>query len=907
MRPGSALICVCLLGWFHAKSFAYAHSAEVQEVAANTPRQNTIKTFRIPSLPANEALILFGRQANVTIVFSASRDMAVPQARAVNGSMTVQAAIRRLLAGTALQPEQVDSATYSVHVSQSARSFTRLARRNVTTAPGAAVPTDPAMIVVTGTRRTAATAINSVANVDVNLAETVRDWNVKGELTSTLAALSPSIDAPRSTLNGTPEAVRNIRFRGLNPDQLLILVNGQRRHTSAVVHVSSIFRGAAGVDINGIPQIAIDRIEILRDGAAAQYGADAVAGVVNFILKDQPKGGEFSVTLGSHLTHIPAIDQFAFDGQTLVLAADSGHRVGAHGALRLGGEITVRGATNRAGFDQIPSFIDLPADSPLRGARNYRLGDGQFGNANVYFTFNTGDDLQHLVFFGHATIGLRAVSSAYSFRYPGTSATDDTLYPTGFRPQSVGQNVDVAGTFGMRRSFEDWRLEVVAARGSNYFENRLENTLNASLGAASPTAFRIGSLSYRQTSLQATAIIDKSVHASLTMGAELRFEQHRTTAADPAAYEAGPLVDRQVGAQGGGVITAADASARSRTNLSAYVAAEFAPSEHLSLLVATRMDRASDYATALTGRIGANLTLGRFIVRASASRNYRAPNLGQLNYSVTNSDFSADLRLQQQLNPGGDNRLLPAFGFGRLRPETSVNWTLGTGYRRGGFQLTADAYLINIADRIAVTPLISNEAAVAVASEITGNRVESVRFPVNRYDTHTKGIDLAMSWSGALGQGDLSLRSSLSLVETRETAIAPVPRQLQNLAFGLDWTRSNPGFRDVPASYLDVQAAYHIGRLHFLWRTARFGGSEESRRGPPATVQILSSDWRHDLSIAWRRAHGLELRLGVENLFDAYPDQTVGAERFFGNFPYSYVRPIGLNGRYIYASMRRFW
>jgi iron complex outermembrane receptor protein len=465
----------------------------------------------------------------------------------------------------------------------------------------------------------------------------------------------------------------------------------------------------------------------------------------------------------------------------------------------------------------------------------------------------------------------------------------------------------LAAALGVRRAFADLSLEIVGSHGANYFENRLDNTLNASLGPASPISFRIGALAYQQTGLQVTGVFDPTEATSFTIGTEVRFERHRTTAADPAAYQVGPFVGREIGAQGGGVITPADESERSRTSLSAFAALEMDATETFAIIAAARVDSASDYETAWTGRLGANWALGPFMLRASGSRNYRAPHLGQLNYRVTTTDFSQDLRLVQQLNLGGANPVQTAFGFERLRPETSTNWTLGAGFRAGEFQITADAYVIAIADRIASTPLIAAEAAVATAGEVIGAPIESIRFPINRYDTQTVGFDMVASTRWRVWGGDLDMRAGLSLVDTRIDSIAPIPERLRMLAPALNWDALNAEFGNVPSSNIDLQATYRSHRWEFSWRSMRFGRSEEPRRGAPPNIQVFAPDWRHDAAIAWRPIDGIEARLGAENLLDAYPDETKGVEAYYGNFPYGYGRPIGINGRYVFASLRKYW
>ena len=215
--------------------------------------------------------------------------------------------------------------------------------------------------------------------------------------------------------------------------------------------------------------------------------------------------------------------------------------------------------------------------------------------------------------------------------------------------------------------------------------------------------------------------------------------------------------------------------------------------------------------------------------------------------------------------------------------------------------------MIAIADRIGSTPLISAQAAVAAAGEVIGGPVESIRFPINRYDTQTLGLDVVASTRWQVWEGEVDLRATLSLVETRIEAIAPIPERLRSLAPTLNWTALNAEFGNVPSSHFDLQVSYRGESWDLSWRSMRFGRSEEPRRGAPPNVQVFAPDWRHDAAITWRPMDGIEARVGVENLLDSYPDETEGVESYYGNFPYGYARPIGINGRYVFASLRKYW
>ena len=318
------------------------------------------------------------------------------------------------------------------------------------TAPAGA--TDLDAVIVTGTRATDRTALESTSPIDVLTAEDIRKAGVlNGELGSALQALLPSLNFPRQSNSGGADHIRAAQLRGLSPNQVLVLVNGKRRHTSALVNTDSkIGKGNTPVDFNAIPVSAIKRIEVLRDGAGAQYGSDAVAGVINVILNDAPEGGAFEASYGAHHTKVEPIDQTVTDGQTGFFSAQVGDRIGDGGFFRVGLEYKQREGTNRAGFDQIPFFEEQTPDNlALAGQRNYVLGDGSSRDINAWL--NAAVPLgESAEFYAFGTYHQSDTEGANYFRYPDGVANWKEVYPNGYRPISEGDNLDLAGVAGVR-------------------------------------------------------------------------------------------------------------------------------------------------------------------------------------------------------------------------------------------------------------------------------------------------------------------------------------------------------------------------------------------------------------------------------------------------------------------------
>ncbi|MEO7431376.1 MAG: TonB-dependent receptor plug domain-containing protein, partial [Dokdonella sp.] len=396
-------------------------------------------------------------------------------------------------------------------------------------------------IIVTGTRAKDRTVLDSAVPVDVLTAADLRSAGaVNGELGAALATLLPSFNFPRQSNSGGSDHVRAAQLRGLSPDQVLVLINGKRVHTSALVNTDTkIGRGTTPVDFNAIPISSIKRIEVLRDGAGAQYGSDAIAGVINIIMDDAPQGGEVDAVVGANHTDFRPTDRTITDGQSTFASAKFGTRLGTSGFLRAGVEANHHDATNRAGYDEIPFFENqTPANLALLGQRNYAAGDPQTESYTGWLNSALPlSDASTLYWFGNYN-SRHSIGDNY-FRYPDSSATIPSIYPDGYRPESIGADRDVQTSAGSKGALGDWNYDASWTYGRNTFDYGLRHSLNASLGLDSPTEFfsagyrngqSIGNLDFTREFGVADRIF------TVATGGEYRRETFRTVAGDPASY-----------------------------------------------------------------------------------------------------------------------------------------------------------------------------------------------------------------------------------------------------------------------------------------------------------------------------------------------------------------------------------
>jgi iron complex outermembrane receptor protein len=762
------------------------------------------------------------------------------------------------------------------------------------TASSTPVPTatEWAQVVVTGTRRANRTVAESESPVDVLSARDLQSTGAT-ELATVLGQLLPSLNFPRPSVTDASDAVRPAQLRGLSPDQTLVLVNGKRRHTTAVVNINgSQGRGSSPVDLNAIPVAAIERIEVLRDGAAAQYGSDAIAGVINIILKKGAKGGNVS---------IDAAQSDEGDGRRLGASASLGFDLGGAGWARLSAEVRDQDFSNRAGVETIAG------DSPARAGKvNFRFGDPDSTQAaavlNAQFTLSPA-----LEAYGFVTLSQRDTSAAAFWRKASTAAANGVpaLYPDGFLPLEESTTTDFGLVAGLRGDVARWRWDASLNHGRNEFKIDVANTANYSLGAASPTRFYAGALTNQQTlaNLDGVRELELGLASPLTLalGAELRRERYDIGAGEPNSYQGG-------GASGFPGFQEVNAGSHSRTSAALYVNAESQLTRQFSGAAALRAEHYSDFGNATSAKLS-----GRYVftpavaLRGTASTGFRAPSLAQQFFTTTSTNLINGALVEAGTFPVG-SAAGQALGAVPLKAETSRNLGLGLVINpTSQFQSALDVYRIDIDDRILLSANMSLPAALRAQLAAQGVVVSAGRYFTNALDTRTDGIDwvntLRQDWQGG-GSADFTVAYNHTRNTVRQVAANPAVLSANGLTL-IDRVTLARATVSSPKDKVLLAAEHVLGAWSARLAATRYG-SFEVRQSNPVNDQVFGAAWVGDVSVGWR-GRAWNASVGVDNFNDAYPDLALKANTNNGTLPYSSFSPFGFNGRQFYARAGYSW
>ncbi|MBY0365074.1 MAG: TonB-dependent receptor [Roseateles sp.] len=773
-----------------------------------------------------------------------------------------------------------------------------------TSAFAQATPTALDAVIVTGTRAKDRTLADTAVPVDVlSRDEVLRAAGPDGNLAAALQALLPSFNFPRQSNSGGADHVRAAQLRGLSPDQVLVLVNGRRRHTSAVVNLESkTGKGTNPVDFNTIPLSAVARIEVLRDGAGAQYGSDAIAGVVNIILDERASGGELTTEAGAFHTRFAPTGQTLTDGQTQSASLTQGWALGRGGFLRGGVEALHRSPTNRAGLDSLPPWeAQTPANLATVSQRNYAPGEPATHQWQAWF--NAAAELQPGVRgYAFGTWQERRSLGAAYFRYPDGSANVAAVYPTGYRPQTTGDNRDLQLVAGLKTSWADWDLDLALNRGQNDFAYGVRRTLNASLGAASPREFHLGDFGSRLTALhldlsRELAVAGLARPLTLAWGLEAREDGFVTGAGDAASYQVGP-VSAPAGAQAGPGLQAGDATRRSRRVVGAYLDLSADLSRDWQGNLALRQDHYSDFGNATTAKLSTRLALDRTLaLRGALSTNFRAPSLAQQGFAFTVTDRGDGGVLSQVRTLPVDHPIARYLGAQDLKAETSRNASLGLSWQpSSAWSTTLDAYAIRVKHRITLSQRISRDGLAAeLKSKFGESGIDGVNFFTNALDTRTNGADLVTQWTGPALGGALRLGWTASFNRTTVNGGGNVGLEEVNTL-----TDASPRQRHI------FSAQWQGGQWGLSGRLTRHGSTTRVFDFGDGFVprQTYGAVWQLDLEAQVQLTKALGLSFGAVNATDKYPTRSIPDISYFGNFPYDVLSPIGFNGAYYYARAR---
>ena len=808
--------------------------------------------------------------------------------------------------------------------------------------------------VVVGSRAEPRSATESAVPVDVLSASDLVSQGT-GDLKDQLRTIIPSFAVNTQPVQGASTVVRPAMLRNLAPDHALVLVNGKRRHRSSVVDWhggNGVAYGAQGPDISVIPAIALRQVEVLRDGAAAQYGSDAIAGVMNFQLKDAASGGSVEVNTGMY---------GAGDGETAQFAGNLGLPLGAGGFANLSLEYGNANPTDRTAPRRDAAALIAAGNTHVRSERAQRWGDPDVDDdlkafGNFGYSLPAGVEL-----YAHTNYASKKVTQSFFFRNPNSrlgvfsidggrtlliadvlaaegrgsancptvAITEDVpdpaalqevfddpncfsfqeLFPGGFTPQMGGTATDASLVAGVRGSTAGGFLwDLSGSVGTHRTDLFIHDTVNASLGPASPTSFDIGANRQREVNLHFDTSYAVSDRINLAAGAEWRDEQFAILQGDREGWLVGPYARQRFmsGANGFFGYGPQQSGAWSRYNVAAYGDLEVSGADAAwTLGTAVRVENFEDFGTTTNGKVS-----GRFrFVRASVSSGFRAPTPGQQHGFNISSWF--DPTIGDLVNNAVIPSISPAAqlrGGLPLGPEQSANYTAGVVFDTGPFTFTADYFRVDVADRIGITSnflLTDAEIANLVAGGFdAAESVRNFRFFTNAFATMSQGIDVVSTWTPLALRGNTVVSAVFNHTDTRVTDNAKGlldGRRLAEYAYSLPRTRGNVG------------VTQRLGRARLLGRLSYYGGwyDYDSGRGeiflPSGGLAQGFFEGRPilDLEVSFDLGRGTTLAAGAQNVLDTY-SQVSALANWVGE-QYSEYTPWGFSGAYYYVRIGYGW
>ncbi|WP_345192056.1 TonB-dependent receptor [Algibacter agarivorans] len=763
-------------------------------------------------------------------------------------------------------------------------------------------------VMLVGSRSPRRTATDTAVPVDVINVADIASTTGKVEVNEILQYAAPSFNASKQSGSDGADHIVPASLRGLGPDQTLVLINGKRRHQSSLVNVfGTRGRGNSGTDLNAIPANAIKRIEVLRDGASAQYGSDAIAGVINIVLKDNTNGFSGGITYGAYSTAIGDGweeatgetlnnvegknrldgDDKSWDGETVKIDANYGVSLNDNG-----------------GFINFTTEF-LSRQNTLRPGFAWRKGYGSAGVDGFNFMVNASlpvNDNTEVYAFGGRNF---RDTNAYAFSRDGFADGDNrsvpSLYPNGFTPKITSNITDVSVSVGVRHEMENgWNLDFNNTYGKNNFHYFIKNSNNASMQNASPTDFDAGGhfLSQNTTGLDFNKYLeDVASGLSLAFGFEYRTENFGIFAGEVPSYglydvNGVPVTnpatqtvafdsngdDLPSGSQGFPGYSPANEVDRSRTNYGIYFDTELNVSEAFMLAAAVRYENYSDFGSTFNGKLASRLKISDdFSLRGSISTGFRAPSLAQLYYNLIFNNIVAGASVPSLLS-ANNSTVTKAFGIGQLKEEKAFNASIGFTYKTGGFTATIDAYSITVDDRIILTDNFTDQTILGPLN------VDAAQFFANGVDTRTNGLDIVLGYDtnvGDHGKIKVALIGNFNDLEVKNinngnlnefTFFGPFSQAYLKAAapdykFGLNLGYSCKKF-DTTVSLTQFS---EVTLQDFQWVDSPATTQAEADALFPVATDIYKAALVVDLSMGYELSEKVKFSIGANNLFNKYP------------------------------------
>ncbi|AUL73074.1 ligand-gated channel protein [Pseudoalteromonas sp. 13-15] len=930
--------------------------------------------FDIKAQRADKALIEFAKQTKQTVVFSYELAKEY-EANSVYGFYTQLDALEALLVGTELDAVVDQNGLLSIKLKQINRNDNNMMKLSAVSAAvlpallavnsqGVNAAEDVAQdkiekIAIVGSRVAGRSVEDLPVPVDILSAEALENTG-QTEVGRMLQAIAPSFNFSSSSISDGTDALRPATLRGLGPDQTLVLINGKRRHQASIIHINtSVGRGTAGTDMNAIPASAIKRIEVLRDGAAAQYGSDAIAGVINIVLKDGSEGGKAAINYGEYSEG---------DGETVNVDFNKGFALGDNGYLNTTINYRDRAPTNRAGLHGSCQFYGceelsdgtLLAGEPreLTADRNtFRIGDAdsqQFG-----LTVNTGYELGDGELYGFITYSTRDNESAAFFRHNANAGGNpvlqdgDATIPLGFLPKINTTIDDISYNFGYKTEFDnDSSLDLSYTYGENSIDYTTSDTINASyanflryeqgLSAADirttipREAYAYGmELSLQTINLDFTKNFDDY---SLAMGAEMRTDEYRILAGNEYAYRdydtnngvsiysglSGGVGSENAsgGTQGFGGSSPASSVDESRDVISFYLDAEAYVIEDVILSGALRYDNYKGFGDTVNFKLAGNWAITDDIsLRGALSSGFRAPSMQQLYFNNISTQFvvgpNGTLVAEEVGTFRNDSTLAQSLGIPKLKEEKSQNRSLGIVYNvTDSINVTVDYYSIDIDDRIVISNRLGKGLSTSLDAALVSSGAGAGQFFLNGADTETSGIDFVATYNTEGFGGTLDFTLAANFTETEVVSL------FTPSGSGLETVPVESVFSDQEISIIEEWQPEDRINLSALYQNEDWTVNLSLNRFGEYTVedggrQTYGAEILTDVKVNYFINENLSVNVGANNLFDVYPDKNeIGNSRtgtivdangntvVSSNGVFEYSRrsaPFGFNGAYYYV------
>lgn len=755
------------------------------------------------------------------------------------------------------------------------------------------------------------------------------------ELSHILHYLIPSFHSTNQTIADGTDHIDPATLRGLGPDQVLVLVNGKRRHNSSLLNVNgTVGRGSVGTDFNAIPVASIERIEVLRDGATSQYGSDAIAGVINIILKKQIEIIQLDNRIGINTEG---------DGLNIYSSANFGLKIGKEGYINVTAEYRDRESINRSGDYTGSVYTDDSDADQILIAQNYFFGQtgysdkqvmeiGSAETQNLALSFNGEISMSdYATFYMHGGRNYREGKSKGFYRFPkDEDRVVLELFPNGFSPEILTDIQDDAITGGIKGIKNDWDVDFSHSIGINRLDYTVNNSNNASLGVTSPRTFYAGGFIYKQntTNLDISRTFDWLSGVNIAFGAELRVENYEIIAGEEASYSNGGStyvntqgieLPRIVGVQVFPGFRPENELNRFRTNSSGYLDIEANVTDKLLVRGAARYEAYNDFGGQAIWKLSGRYRIRDEIsVRAGFSTGFRAPSLHQVFFQNISTQFVNGESMQVGTFNNESAVTTEAFEIGKLKPELSSHLSVGlSGKFEENISFSFDYYLINIEDRI----VLSGRFAEGYETILDPFDVGAAQFFTNAIDSRTSGIDMALFYKTTLGVGEFNASLGANITETKVKGPIKVSQALigqEEVLFNREEIArvefAQPNYKvNSLLSYDFEKLRFQVintifGKVKFVhpndgdsdnWVVNDFTGNVETRD------QTFSPKLVTDTAISYQINDYIKCTLGGNNVFNVFPDRHKhSANTEDGSFMYSRrVQQFGVNGSNYYLRL----